>query len=364
MRVILLLAAVLVATAVPTAASAASATVLIPSGGGDRPTVSADGRFVTFDSSADGSLDVFLHDRQRGVTEVISVSSAETPGNGGSFGPAGIGGGGRYVVFTSSATNLVPGDTNGVGDIFVRDRRKGTTKRVSVSSNGLQGNGFSELPRISASGRYVLFSSEATNLVRGDTNGRRDVFVHDLYSGTTHRITSDVDGDHDPGGISSDGRFIGYLTTVNDIGTAYVKDLRSGRVELVGTDATEMSLSADGRRAAVDDAFGQIHFRDLTTGATDLVTVNVSGQPSSGSASHGAISANGRFVGFVSNAGDLPGGFQSTNGVFIRDLYTATTFKASLRPDGQPFGDWSGVGGIANVGITFTNGGEVYLRTF
>jgi Tol biopolymer transport system component len=331
----------------------APTTISIPVDGyASRPAASAGGRFVTYDTSSG----VFLYDRQTAKTELIA--------GGGSFGTAGASADGRYVVFTSSAASLVPGDTNGVTDVFVRDRVSKTIRRVSVASNGMQGNGFSQLPRISRTGRYVVFSSSATNLASGDSNQLRDVFVHDLSTRKTRRITSDAAGDHDPGGISGDGRFVGYVTTVNDIGTAYRKDTKNSSVQLVGTDATEMTLSDNGCVAAFDSASGQIYARDLVTGTLSLVTANFYGQPSSGSASHGAISPNGRYVGFISNASDLPGGYQFTNGVFVRDLTTATTFKASLTAAGDPFGDWSGVGGIADTGITFINGGQVFLRTF
>lgn len=330
----------------------APTTISIPVDGyASRPAASASGRFITYDTAAG----VFLHDRQTAATELIAGA--------GSYGTAGISADGRYVVFTSSATDLVPADTNGVTDIFVRDRVAKTVRRVSVASNGMQGNGFSQLPRISRTGRYIVFSSSATNLVSGDNNQLRDVFVHDLSTRKTRRITSDAAGDHDPGGISGDGRFVGYVTSVNDIGTAYRKDTKTGSVRLVGTEATEMTLSDNGCVAAFDTAVGQIYARDLTSGVLSLVTANFYGQPSSGSASHGAVSPNGRYVGFVSNASDLPGGYQPTNGVFVRDLSTATTVKVSLTAAGDPFSDWSGVGGIANTGITFTNGGQVFLRT-
>src|SRR5213595_159425 len=116
-----------------------------------------------------------------GTTERVSMDSAGNEGNGGSGGPA-ISADGRFVAFASYASNLVPGDTNGVADVFVHDRQTGTTKRVSVNSAGTQGNGGSGSPAISADGRFVAFSSYATNLVPGDTNGVVDVFVHDRRS--------------------------------------------------------------------------------------------------------------------------------------------------------------------------------------
>src|SRR5438477_10465809 len=129
-----------------------------------------------------------------GFTELDSVSSAGVQGNQDSEVPA-VSGDGRYVAFASLSDNLVPGDTNGAVDVFVRDRLSGTTERVSVSSTGVQGNADSGLlngmggPSLSADGRYVAFDSQASNLVKGDTNGAIDVFVHDRLTGTTERVS-------------------------------------------------------------------------------------------------------------------------------------------------------------------------------
>src|SRR5437867_824550 len=150
------------------------------------PSISADGRFVAFSSLAtnlvpgdtNGAFDVFVHDRLTGTTERVSVDSAGTQGHGNSSEPS-ISADGRFVAFSSVATNRVPGDTNAAFDVFVHDRLTGTTERVSVASAGTQGNGSSLDPSISADGRFVAFSSVATNLVPGDTNGKEDVFVHD-----------------------------------------------------------------------------------------------------------------------------------------------------------------------------------------
>src|SRR4029079_1646625 len=98
---------------------------------------------------------------------------------------------GHLVAFWSSASNLVPNDTNGVNDVFVRDRLTNTTTRVSIDSSGVEGNGPSTDPAFSADGRYVAFQSAATNLVPNDTNGKIDVFVRDLQLGVTLRVSLD-----------------------------------------------------------------------------------------------------------------------------------------------------------------------------
>jgi len=151
------------------------------------PALSADGRFVAFSSFADnlargdtnGYHDVFVRDRETGTTELVSVGLNGKPANDGSgrLGLA-ISGNGRFVAFQSYATDLVRGDTNGVYDVYVRDRREGTTELVSVSSKGVQGDLPSRTTSISADGRVVAFTSYANNLVEGDTNKVADVFVH------------------------------------------------------------------------------------------------------------------------------------------------------------------------------------------
>src|SRR5439155_853313 len=124
------------------------------------------------------------------VTERVSDDTLGVQGNTDSFGPS-ISADGRYVAFDSVASNLVNGDTNGCKDVFVRDRQSGTTERVSVDSLGVQGNYHSQSPSISADGRYVAFTSIASNLVSGDTNGLYDVFMRDRQNGTTERLSVD-----------------------------------------------------------------------------------------------------------------------------------------------------------------------------
>ncbi len=150
-------------------------------------SISPSGRFVAFSSPApslvandtNGSTDVFVHDQQTGTTQRVSVNSLEKQGNGYSAGPFSISFDGRFVAFESGASNLVPNDTNGYNDIFVRDRRTGTTQRMSVDSSGNQGNDSSWGASINADGRFVTFTSRAKALVPNDTSRRKDVFVHE-----------------------------------------------------------------------------------------------------------------------------------------------------------------------------------------
>jgi len=166
------------------------------------PVISADGRFVAFRSVADNlvanntsdsSGDVFVHDLQTGETELVSVRSTGASGNGWSGHPA-ISTDGRFVAFTSDASNLVLSDTNGWEDVFVRDRQTQTTERVSVATNGEEGGSISDVPAISGTGRFVAFQSTASNLINGDTNGVVDIFLHDRESGVTVRISESETG--------------------------------------------------------------------------------------------------------------------------------------------------------------------------
>jgi Tol biopolymer transport system component len=154
-------------------------------------SISADGRIVAFYSYAsnlvagdtNGAPDVFVRDRQAGATQRVSVSSSDKQANNGN-GFLSVSSDGRLVAFLSSATNLVARDTNNFSDIFVRDRSTGTTERVSISSSGNEADASSRAPSISADGRFVAFSSDASNLVASDTNRSTDVFVHEFRTDT------------------------------------------------------------------------------------------------------------------------------------------------------------------------------------
>ena len=166
--------------------------------------------------------DIFLHDRQTASTERVSIGSGGVQGNGFTGAVAAISPDGRYVTFFSAASNLVPGDLNGTYDVFVRDRLNGTTDLVSVATGGTQGNDLSVAASISADGRYVSFWSLATNLVANDTNGVSDAFVRDRLNGTTERVsirTNGVQGNSDSwsGPISPDGRYVAFPSDASNL---------------------------------------------------------------------------------------------------------------------------------------------------
>jgi Tol biopolymer transport system component len=305
--------------------------------GGWGCVISADGRFVAFGSIADnlvlgdtnGAYDVFVHDRQTGATERVSVSSAGEQGDSDSGGHGcAISADGRFVAFDSTADNLVPGDTNGCKDIFVHDRQTGATERVSVSSTGEQANAdyetwMSHVVAISPDCRFVAFSSGASNLVPADTNDAYDVFVHDRQTGATERVSissAGEEGNWDSGAsycgpaISADGRFVAF-----------------------GSHASNL---APGDTNGYSDIF--VH--DRTTGATERVSVSSTGeQGDDWSGDSGiAISADGRFVVFASFAHNLvPGDTNNNDDVFLHDRTTGVTEMVSLNTDGEHGDSWS-----------------------
>src|SRR3990172_9405691 len=252
------------------------------------PAISADGTIVAFRASAsnlvpsdtNGADDIFVRDRQGGATERVSVDSAGAQADGSSY-EAAVSGDGRYVAFRSPATNLVAADTNALGDIFVHNRQTGATERVSVSSAGGQGSGgHNYQPSVTGDGRYVAFRSVASNLVPGDDNAVQDIFVHDRQTGATERVSVTSAGgqatnnSYEPT-ISGNGRYVTF---------------RSRAADLVAGDTN-----------ANDDIF--VH--DLQTGTTERVSVASGGGQSDGYSANPTITSDGRFVGFYSNASDL-----------------------------------------------------------
>lgn len=330
------------------------------------PTISANNRFVAFDSLADnlvrndtnGVFDVFVRDLVAGTTRRVSLSSTGGEGDSDSFGP-GISDDGRYIVFDSFADNLVPGDTNDTLDVFVRDTAVGTTTRVSVSSSGGDADDYSAAVGyggISADGRYVIFESGADNLVPGDSNGRADVFLRDLVAGTTSLASvssSGAQGDDDSyaATISGNGRIAAWTSNATNLAPGananghkadvFVRDLSTGTTRLVS--ATEEGrvgnhdslnskrLSDDGRylefRSAASNLVKgdtnhvpDVFVADLTNGSIVRVSVSSAGAQGDGqSANAYGLSGDGRWAGFWSEADNLVSG--DTNGVsdvFVR----------------------------------------------
>ncbi|MFH8561764.1 RICIN domain-containing protein [Streptomyces sp. NPDC017988] len=326
----------------------------------DEPSISGEGRYVAFESvgralvsgDTNGQRDVFVRDRTAGTTQRVSVASNGTQGNNWSFSPS-VSADGRYVAFTSGASNLVSGDTNAADDVFVHDRQTRTTQRVSVAGGGAQGNAESTTPSISADGRYVAYTSDASNLVSGDTNAAEDVFVRDLVSGTTQRVSvtgTGAQGDRDSmsPSISADGRHVAFSSSAvglvpgdtNGRIDVYVRDRQAGTTQRVsvadnGTQGDGhsgvASVSADGRYIAFSssaanliardaNAVSDVFVRDRETGKTQRVsTGHADGEGGDGYSSEGSISADGSLTVFSSYASDLvPGDTNAAYDVFVR----------------------------------------------
>jgi len=333
----------------------------------DVPFLSADGRFVVFCSQAsnlvpddtNGVDDVFVHDRETGDTTRVSVGGAGEEGDGPSF-PGNLTADGRFIVFSSLASTLTPGDTNGALDVFVRDLLNGAVERVSVAVAGGDGNEFSRSGRLSAEGRFVAFESRADNLVAGDTNGHQDVFVHDRLTDTTELVSVATDGaqgnaDSFSPSLSADGRFIAFSTDASTL----APDDTNGRL----------------------DAF----VRDRLTGVTTRVSIASDGTQGNRDSFAGGITADGRWVAFTSDADNLVPGdtnlppFSSPQigrDYFLHDRAMGKTSRVSLGQFGEQGNNSSSGGGITPNGtfVVFssaasnfhpldTNGrGDVFVR--
>jgi Tol biopolymer transport system component len=282
---------------------------------GAEPSISADGRFVAFDSGAslvpgDGPFsDVYVRDLELGTTTLVSVAADGGPADSGSSEPS-ISADGRTVAFASGASNLLQaGDGNGTTDIYVRDLDAGVTRRVSVDSAGQDPNQLSVNPAINGDGHLVAFTSSASDLVAGDTNGHDDVFVRDLAAGVTERVSAgpvfdSVNTTNGSAAISANGRVVAFVTTTFD--------------------------------STGEEVFSRVFARDRRAGTTALVSVDVNDNDPDASSGQPAVSGSGRFVAFSSAATDLVAA--DTNGVgdvFIRDRRTGTTRRASLDGRGR-----------------------------
>ncbi|MCC6630409.1 MAG: PD40 domain-containing protein [Chloroflexi bacterium] len=340
------------------------------------PAISADSRVVAFVSHATNLVagdtneveDVFVHDRQAGTTTRVSVASGGTQANGPSGTPA-VSSDGRYVAFASLASNLVAGDTNGVVDIFVHDRQVGTTARVSVSGAGAQANDASATPAISGDGQVIAFVSGATNLIISDTNRSDDVFVHDLQTSATTRVSVATgeaqanDASVFTPALSADGRvvaFVSYATNLvagdtNEIEDVFVHDRQAGttgRVSIAnggaqangGVTTDRLGLSADGRMVVFASAAtnlvggdtneaADIFVHDRQAGTTARASVAGGGAQANADSLDPVISADGAWVGFRSYAANLSGAADSGRraaDIFLRHLASGATLRASL----------------------------------
>ena len=317
-----------------------------------------------------------------GTTDRVSVSTAGAAGDDDSQ-LAAVSGNGRFVAFRSLASTLVPGDTNGVGDVFVHDRSTGVTERVSVDSRERQAVGdqggvldtnFGP-PAISGDGRYVAFASSAPNLVKSDRNQVADIFVRDRAAGTTERVSvagrkTEANGESSHPAISPDGRFVAFGSLADNLVAGdtnfapdvFLVDRQAGTTERVSVSSTGEqadntsdgpAVSADGRFVAfastatnlvpddTDDA-SDVFVRDRQGGTTESISIV---SPPEGFGAHSgsaAISADGRYVAFDSWEPDLvPGDANNSFDVFVRDRATGVLERVSVDSAGVEGDDWS-----------------------
>lgn len=310
------------------------------------------------------------------ITERVSVTVTGGEASGAS-GRCSLSSTGAVVAFESTAFDLVAGDTNNLKDVFVRDRTAGTTELVSVGLAGAAANGVSKEPSVSADGRYVAFESEASNLVDGDGNLYADIFVRDRTLGTTVRASVTSAGgeaaDYSEGGtISGNGRYVAFHTMAalvpeddNGVSDVYVRDLVAGTIvqASVASDGGQAndssqypSLSADGRYVAfeswatnlvADDLLGweDVFVRDLETGTTVRASVDSAGDEADDDSVAAAISGNGAFVAFDSWYDFVPDDLNFSLDVFVRDLAGGATERASVDAQGGE-GDSSSHDGV------------------
>ena len=361
---------------------------------GDLPEISCDVRYVVFESEAsnlvagdtNGARDIFLWDRETGQMELISVNSDEEQSNHQSYGPPAVTCDGRFVVFQSLAYNLVPWptDRNGSPDIYVRDRQAQTTELISWIAPGLEDEtsgeaGSGTLPDISDDGRFVVFRSTAPILVAGDTNDMVDIFVRDRQESVTFRANLTSTGAEaanvpwhlardQAGIISGNGRYVAFPSLSADLAPGdtngcqdvYIPDLVAATNRLLSVNrygsgsgngpSSVPLISADGRYvvfvSAAEDLVANdankredVFARDTVAGATLLASVGVNGWSGNRAALSPSISADGRRVVFESTASGLVSGDADVDqsDIFLHDLTAGTTTLVSVNISGDPF---------------------------
>ncbi|CAL9434648.1 hypothetical protein SUDANB145_02117 [Streptomyces sp. enrichment culture] len=294
-------------------------------------------------------------------TERVTLTASGEQADGDAHGPE-VSADGRFAAFSAYAANLVPGDTNGHGDVFVRHLRTGTVERVSVGTGGAQADGESSALGISADGRYVLFRSNARNLVAWDTpptdDAAYDIYLHDRRTHRTERISVAPDGGSALAGgaaLSADARYIAFNakadrmeTDPGDLfGAVYVLDRRTGTVERVSNrtgptvPAVLQGISADGRRVAYAQpvprsGYGATWVHDRRTDTEERVNVRPDGTSDPWYAMPASLSADGRVIAFTSYSEDLvPGGAAGDSHLYVRDLDTDVTRRVAPGPAGE-----------------------------
>jgi len=336
-----------------------NSTLTGPDGGAVALTdVSADGRYVVY-SGGLGSKQLFLRDTKLGSTIQL------TTGSGGDSSQGRITDDGKFLVFTSAANNVVAGDTAGKSDIFLMNLETKATSRI-MAAGGEQGNGHASYPEITPDGKFIAYSSESTNIVSGEGGVLRDIFLFNTQTGATTAVSAgqpDFNYKSNPM-ISADGRYVTYsgqfngnpmpgvivrYDTVTGTSTALAVPVTGQNDNLLLDDATP-----DGRYVVFEsrqnnlvpndtNTSADIFRYDTLTGQTVRVSVSTGGTEGNDDSVDATISSNGRYVAFVSDATNLVAGDtnRGTNGVgrdvFVRDMETGVTVRASVQSSGKEF---------------------------
>lgn len=366
------------------------------------PIISDDGRYAVFQTY--GEFQIFRKDLEGGVLDLVSANAEGVAGNDTSVGAYDMTPDGRYVVFSSQASNLVPDDINGhTADVFVRDMRTGAVRLVSTDGQGRAGDGASGGPSISDDGRTVAFGSSAGSFMPESAGPPRqysattDIYVKDLETGALTLVTVDAQGNQATGPVSgyfgasygpsltADGQKVAFTSFATNLvpGTTphpdvFLKDLSSGSFTLVSADSQDRpgdawsgdaSITPDGRYVvfysaasnfAPGDTSGNydIYVKDLQTGRLTLVSSTPQGEPGNGFSGSPAISENGRYVSFLSSASNLvPDDDNGKFDAFVKDLSTGETTLVSRGIGGRPGNSDSYTGDVTDEGdVAFASG--------
>lgn len=365
---------------------------------GDAPALSANGKVATYlvnrtDGDPNGGWsELHVRDLAAGTNIIADAAPDGSHGNGFSE-YAGLSQTGRWLVFASSSSNLVAGDTNGASDVFVRDLKKNVTTRVSVDNAGAQLNVYSDDPSISADGGFVAFTSYEPNSVPGGPSVLQ-VYVRDLVKGTNKLVSARPDGTPTqtwdaPGSVrpfytavSRDGRYVAFTSPSTDLVQnedkngrydVFLRDTVAGTTMLVSaandgkpadSDSHVSSISADGQLVAftsfasnINNATGeQVYVRGINAKKTELIS-KPKDQRASGNSNMARLSTSGRYVLFVSDSADL-GAPAGTTQLFLRDRKEDTTTLVSVNLAGAP-----SQGSVTGAGISTDGSAIVFGST-
>jgi Tol biopolymer transport system component len=294
-----------------------------------------------------------------GVMTRVSRGLEGQESNGDSYGPV-MSADGRFVAFSSTASNLVEENTNSRGEIFLWDRLAEVTERVSVGHNGAEPDEASWDPAVSANGRFVAFTSPARNLTERESDSMLDVFVRDMWAGETRQVTVALDGgvpnnESSSPAISAHGRYVAFASDARNLVPGggkrgvFVWNRKTEVIKRVGRGSLEANpdMSANGRYVTWDTGFSlvrkdtnnwrDVYVWDRVSGVTRLASIGLGGVAARCCGAGGpSISSDGRYVAFHAGARNLVRGDTNRSvDVFVRDLVTGTTRRVSITPDGQ-----------------------------